>query len=86
MNESIAMLNLIENSGIFTFVVCLKSCKRGNLLLRYFLSCEDEEMLSLVVLKAKQDQDKLLNARQDQDKLLKAKEDKERETISREMV
>ena len=76
MNESIAMLNLIENSGIFTFVVCLKSCKRGNLLLRYFLSCEDEEMLSLVVLKAKQDQDKLLNA----------KEDKERETIPREMV
>ena len=55
-------------------------------MLRYFLSCEDEEMLSLVVLKAKQDQDKLLNARQDQDKLLKAKEDKERETIPREMV
>ena len=76
MNESIAMLNLIEKSGIFNFVVCLKSCKRGNLLLRYFLSCEDEEMLSLVVLKAKQDQDKLL----------KAKEDKERETIPREMV
>ena len=77
-------------------MVCLKSCKLGNLLLRYFLSCEDEEMLSLVVLKAKQDQDKLLNARQDQDKLLKArqdqdkllkaKEDKERETIPREMV